>query len=1771
MADNDYVISAKITADSSSFQKNIKDASTALGSFSKEIRSVTELIGSLFVSQKFVNFAKTSINAIEGERKEVSLLGTTLKTTGAIAWTTQQQLVDMSQALEKQSNYTSEQIERAQTVMLGFKTVTGDVFDSAMQNVLDMAEVMGMDLVSAVQTVGKALDDPVKGLGSLQRQGFAFSESQKAMLADMVATGKQAEAQKIILDELATTYGGAAKAGQNAFQQLDIAIGNLQKTIGSTLNPVVESITKDITALVNQFNSLDKGTQAFILTAGSLLTTLPLIIKGVQALKIALVSLQTSVPILLAISAAVVGISAAVAHVSKENEIDKFSRELSETQKSADNLLNAFAKGNPAKKLDADVTKELIKLYPELSGKIDEYGTSVEEAAKKVKEIATNKMVEKMALPIAKYKDLLSQAKDDLYESKRIIESGGKDSAQIAREYLEYYRANLAKANDEMKKINEQLKSVGKMLSPEGEVINIPVRFTPHADIEELKKSWKDLLREVFVISDDFSTGKQAANIFITKMSDSLKNDRRIAEALGESFDMAKVLEEQKSKILEAIKDILKSKEEIDKPFSIDELAKADTALGTLAKQYKALSEEIKQYTIANTEWTDKLLEQDIKILEKKRDNAVAVAKNEKKTEQEIYEIKAEYTDKINALQVKQLEAQRQTEIKKVKISKESLESQKAIIAQINQYYDTLIAAIKDPTVVINKSSNAWDDYFANFKKQAEDWNTVTVKMAEIGKDAMGDMFQQIGQDLANGGLSFENYSALAVKSISQVLVALSAQITALGVTHALTLDFAGAALAAAGAAAALVAAGTLSAVASNMTKTAEAAKDASTSIDVFIKSLREIWSGTVTSGSFVTSLTTMKTTVNELKKGVEETSSILEEHKRKLATFDERYGTLMLAWKGASASVYKDYLETEKYVKDFSDELDKLNTKLFLAQGELNNARMHTIENQEKEIELAKAEISVFEELYNSLKKIPKAIYGDVKYALKQNYDILLNEQKMSLLDVRKSLYAEMSNVGKDLGKTLVDGIKNGTKTADFMESIKDYIRNKIIELAVYTESFNDKLAEIGAKLSSAIASGMTSEVKELSSEIETLYKEATETAKQAVEAVGLSLKEEVKDTSNNDDVKKEFSAEGTTLGETFISSLISGAKKEDFSKTLGSYMKEQLIRAMVYTESFKEQMDVFGKKLVASAGNESVIKDLKKDIESLFADKSESIQNMTAYIDTLFKLGEVATDTESKFKAAMKSFKDSVADLGGDIANNFVSSLSGGLNVDSALLGFKKFLRDYIIKAYVFTDSMKGEIEKIGSLIGKTLDGSISGKELNNVANAVKATYGKLADSMKTVDTMLDSIFGKEAEKNVSDLGGDIASNFISSLNSGLDLDSALISFKKFIRNYVVQASVYTESLKEEFSKIGLKVWHYVSGSYPKSELDNIKKQVSSIYGNLAESLKGVDEVLDEIFGKEAEKNVSDLGGDVAGNFISSLNSGLDLDSALISFKKFIRNYVIQSAVYTESLKSEMEKIGQGIADYIMGKNGGLETISNEFKKTYEKLAKGISKTDEYLDKIFGKEKEKEVKDTGDTITKELSKIESAIDSFKKTVSDLGGDIASNLIEGLSNGLSQSDFLTNMKNWIKKMLVQSVVYTESMKSQIEEIGKTISNAISGGFTTTSMHEIRRDLSYIFQAATSSMSKIDSVLSGVFDGYATGTTSALRGLHIVGECGPELVRFNGGERVYNNADTMKMIAGAGKTNNMSITFNNIKDTSAFAMMSQLRQYQRELAINGVL
>ena len=92
------------------------------------------------------------------------------------------------------------------------------------------------------------------------------------------------------------------------------------------------------------------------------------------------------------------------------------------------------------------------------------------------------------------------------------------------------------------------------------------------------------------------------------------------------------------------------------------------------------------------------------------------------------------------------------------------------------------------------------------------------------------------------------------------------------------------------------------------------------------------------------------------------------------------------------------------------------------------------------------------------------------------------------------------------------------------------------------------------------------------------------------------------------------------------------------------------------------------------------------------------------------------------------------------------------------------------------------------------------------------------------------------------------------------------------------------------------------------------------------------------------------------------------------------------------------------------------------------------------------------------------------------------------------------------------------------------------------------------------------------STLGHALGWWAKGTNNAPAGLSVVGEAGPELVKFRGGEQVLNNRNTNKALANMGGTTiNQNVTFNNLQDTTAFAMMNQFKQYNRQLAINGVM
>ena len=164
-------------------------------------------------------------NTIEADKVQAQLAAR-IKSTGGVAGLTVKGLNDMADGLQRITTFDDESIGGAQALLLTFTKIGKDVFPDATKAVLDMSTALGTDLNSAALQVGKALNDPVRGITALSRAGVQFSESQRETIKQLVETGRVAEAQTIILAELETQMGGSAEAARNTLGGALTALGN---------------------------------------------------------------------------------------------------------------------------------------------------------------------------------------------------------------------------------------------------------------------------------------------------------------------------------------------------------------------------------------------------------------------------------------------------------------------------------------------------------------------------------------------------------------------------------------------------------------------------------------------------------------------------------------------------------------------------------------------------------------------------------------------------------------------------------------------------------------------------------------------------------------------------------------------------------------------------------------------------------------------------------------------------------------------------------------------------------------------------------------------------------------------------------------------------------------------------------------------------------------------------------------------------------------------------------------------------------------------------------------------------------------------------------------------------------------------------------------------------------------------------------------------------------------------------------------------------------
>jgi hypothetical protein len=174
--------------------------------------------------------------------------------TGGAAGRSLNQLDALSKAIAQTSTQSDSAVKGGLSRLLTYTGVQGVMFDRAARAAADMATRLKIDLSSAAEKVGNALNYPSESINSLTKQGFRFTEEQKRMIKEFENTGQIAKAQAIIMGELELAYGGAALAARNT---LGGALSNLKNSFGE----LFEASSKSTGGLVTFINALASATK----------------------------------------------------------------------------------------------------------------------------------------------------------------------------------------------------------------------------------------------------------------------------------------------------------------------------------------------------------------------------------------------------------------------------------------------------------------------------------------------------------------------------------------------------------------------------------------------------------------------------------------------------------------------------------------------------------------------------------------------------------------------------------------------------------------------------------------------------------------------------------------------------------------------------------------------------------------------------------------------------------------------------------------------------------------------------------------------------------------------------------------------------------------------------------------------------------------------------------------------------------------------------------------------------------------------------------------------------------------------------------------------------------------------------------------------------------------------------------------------------------------------------------------------------------------------
>lgn len=264
---------ADLSASVAKFEADMGKAAKAVKSFGASAQKVSANLESagqrmtLALTAPFLALAVTSAKAAAESSDAIAQVESRLASMGGASMKTSEELQASAKQLQHLSTFDDDDILRNVTnAMLTFGNVSGEQFDRAQRAAVDMATSLQTELQPAAIMIGKALNDPTKGITKLTKAGVTFTAGQIAQIKALQKAGDIYGAQSIMLAELEREFKGAGQAARDAVPGSDAidAWREFQETIGGVFLRVIDAVEPFVIAVLDGFNKLTPGMQTFI-------------------------------------------------------------------------------------------------------------------------------------------------------------------------------------------------------------------------------------------------------------------------------------------------------------------------------------------------------------------------------------------------------------------------------------------------------------------------------------------------------------------------------------------------------------------------------------------------------------------------------------------------------------------------------------------------------------------------------------------------------------------------------------------------------------------------------------------------------------------------------------------------------------------------------------------------------------------------------------------------------------------------------------------------------------------------------------------------------------------------------------------------------------------------------------------------------------------------------------------------------------------------------------------------------------------------------------------------------------------------------------------------------------------------------------------------------------------------------------------------------------------------------------------------------------------